>query len=312
MSVILLILKIIGWILLTLPALFLLIVFLVLVVPVRYRTDGSIEENIRVQGKVHWLLHILSFGFSYNEEGFSYTLKLFGKRIALGEKLEDEEEEPDADSTDTAVHETKAGVENILPSDSKMQRRDVSVKDAAEANEKKDSKDGTDTKEQTSIVRKNIEETDSEKVSFGQRITSKFHDITNKIKGIRGKLADLSGQAGKIKAALTDEHNRNSVSAIWQELKYLLKHSRFRKIDTELNFALWEPSATGQALGILAMFPAIYQYDIGIYPDFEADKTYVKGTFLVKGHIRLVHVLISGIRLLKERDIRNFIKKFFK
>ena len=91
MSVILLILKIIGWILLTLPALFLLIVFLVLVVPVRYRTDGSIEENIRVQGKMHWLLHILSFGFSYNEEGFSYTLKLFGKRIALGEKLEDEE-----------------------------------------------------------------------------------------------------------------------------------------------------------------------------------------------------------------------------
>ena len=312
MSVILLILKIIGWILLTLPALFLLIVFLVLVVPVRYRTDGSIEENIRVQGKVHWLLHILSFGFSYNEEGFSYTLKLFGKRIALGEKLEDEEEEPDADSTDTAVHETKAEVENILPSDSKMQRRDVSVKDAAEANEKKDSKDGTDTKEQTSIVRKNIDETDSEKVSFGQRITSKFHDITNKIKGIRGKLADLSGQAGKIKAALTDEQNRNSVSAIWKELKYLLKHSRFRKIDTELNFALWEPSATGQALGILAMFPAIYQYDIGIYPDFEADKTYVKGTFLVKGHIRLVHVLISGIRLLKERDIRNFIKKFFK
>ena len=298
MSVILLILKIIGWILLTLPALFLLIVFLVLVVPVRYRTDGSIEENIRVQGKMHWLLHILSFGFSYNEEGFSYTLKLFGKRIALGEKLEDEEEEPDADSTDTAVHETKAEVENILPSDSKMQRQDVSVKDAAEANEKKDSKDGTDTKEQTSIVRKNIDETDS--------------DITNKIKGIRGKLADLSGQAGKIKAALTDEHNRNSVSAIWKELKYLLKHSRFRKIDTELNFALWEPSATGQALGILAMFPAIYQYDIGIYPDFEADKTYVKGTFLVKGHIRLVHVLISGIRLLKERDIRNFIKKFFK
>ena len=132
------------------------------------------------------------------------------------------------------------------------------------------------------------------------------------ITGIRGKLADLSGQAGKIKAALTDEHNRNSVSAIWKELKYLLKHSRFRKIDTELNFALWEPSATGQALGLLAMFPAIYQSDIGIYPDFEADKTYVKGTFLVKGHIRLVHVLISGIRLLKERDIRNFIKKFFK
>lgn len=328
MSVILLILKIIGWILLTLLALFLLLVFLVLFVPVRYRTDGSIEENIRVQGKVHWLLHILSFGFAYNEDGFSYTLRLFGKRIALGEKLEDEEEEPDADSADAAVHETEEKDGNVSLSSVKemteqqknssendiaeLQRKDVSVKDAAEADEKKDSKDGTDTKEQISVARKNIEETYSEKISFGQKITSKFHDITNKIKGIRGKLADLSGQAGKIKAALTDEHNRNSVSVIWRELKYLLKHSRFRKIDTELKFALWEPSATGQALGILAMFPAIYQYDIGIYPDFEADKTYVKGTFLVKGHIRLVHVLISGIRLLKERDIRNLIKKFFK
>ena len=72
MSVILLILKIIGWILLTLLAIFLLIVFLVLFVPVRYRTDGSIEENIRVQGKVHWLLHILTFDGCFPEIFLAY------------------------------------------------------------------------------------------------------------------------------------------------------------------------------------------------------------------------------------------------
>ena len=59
MSVILLILKIIGWILLTLPALFLLIVFLVLVVPVRYRTDrkypGSGESALAASYSVVWL-----------------------------------------------------------------------------------------------------------------------------------------------------------------------------------------------------------------------------------------------------------------
>lgn len=152
---------------------------------------------------MHCCFIFCRLAFLINEEGFSYTLKLFGKRYRSGGEAGDEEEEPDADSTDTAVHETKAEVENILPSDSKMQRQDVSVKDAAEANEKKDSKDGTDTKEQTSIVRKNIDETDSEKVSFGQRITSKFHDITNKIKGIRGKLADLS-RAGRKNKGCTD------------------------------------------------------------------------------------------------------------
>ena len=310
MSVILLILKIIGWILLTLLALFLLIVFLVLFVPVRYRTEGSIEENIRVQGKVHWLLHILSFGFSYNEDGFSYTLRLFGKRISLGEKLEDEEEEPDADSTDPAVHETEEKDGHAVLSDSEVQQPKAEdgnavLLDSKVQQQDTGSKDRIELQEKDSSVKEMPE-------AGEQKISAKFSNIGKTIKGIREKISDLFHQTEKIKAALTDEHNRNSVSVIWRELKYLLKHSRFRKIDTELNFALWEPSATGQALGVLAMFPSIYQYDIGIYPDFEADKTYVKGTFLVKGHIRVVHVLISGIRMLKERDIRNLIKKFFK
>ena len=327
MSVILLILKIIGWILLTLLALFLLIVFLVLFVPVRYRTEGSIEENIRVQGKVHWLLHILSFGFSYNEDGFSYTLRLFGKRISLGEKLEDEEEEPDADSTDPAVHETEEKDGHAVLSDSEVQQPKAEDGNAVLLDSKVQqpkAEDGNavllDSKVQQqdtgSKDRIELQEKDSsvkEMPEAGeQKISAKFSNIGKTIKGIREKISDLFHQTEKIKAALTDEHNRNSVSVIWRELKYLLKHSRFRKIDTELNFALWEPSATGQALGVLAMFPSVYQYDIGIYPDFEADKTYVKGTFLVKGHIRVVHVLISGIRMLKERDIRNLIKKFFK
>ena len=310
MSVILLILKIIGWILLTLLALFLLIVFLVLFVPVRYRTEGSIEENILVQGKVHWLLHILSFGFSYNEDGFSYTLRLFGKRISLGEKLEDEEEEPDADSTDPAVHETEEKDGHAVLSDSEVQQPKAEdghavLLDSKVQQQDTGSKDRIELQEKDSSVKEMPE-------AGEQKISAKFSNIGKTIKGIREKISDLFHQTEKIKAALTDEHNRNSVSVIWRELKYLLKHSRFRKIDTELNFALWEPSATGQALGVLAMFPSVYQYDIGIYPDFEADKTYVKGTFLVKGHIRVVHVLISGIRMLKERDIRNLIKKFFK
>lgn len=310
MSVILLILKIIGWILLTLLALFLLIVFLILFVPVRYRTEGSIEKNIRVQGKVHWLLHILSFGFSYNEDGFSYTLRLFGKHISLGEKLEDEEEEPDADSTDLAVHETEEKDGNAVLSDSEVQQPKAEDGNAVLLDSKVQQQ-GTGSKDRIELQEKDSSVKEMPEAGE-QKISAKFSNIGKTIKGIREKISDLFHQTEKIKAALTDEHNRNSVSVIWRELKYLLKHSRFRKIDTELNFALWEPSATGQALGVLTMFPSIYQYDIGIYPDFEADKTYVKGTFLVKGHIRVVHVLISGIRMLKERDIRNLIKKFFK
>lgn len=311
MSVVLLILKIIGWILLTLLTFFLLIVLLVLLVPVRYRMEGIIEENVRIEGKVHWMLHILSFMYSYNEEGLSYKLKLFGRNISLGEKMEDKAEETIADSTDVAVHEKKTEDENGIFSDIKKQQQDAESKNTAEL-QQKDSKDDTQTTELDSAAQRNTEKTSSGKISPGQKITGKFHSAIEKIKGVRRKWENLSDRSGKIKDVLTDEHNRNSVSVVWREIKYLLKHSRFRKINTELNFALWEPSATGQALGVLAMFPAVYQYDVGIYPDFEADKAYMEGTFFVKGHIRLIHVLISGIRLLKERDIRNLIKKVFK
>lgn len=288
MSVILLILKIIGWILLTLFLLLLVVVFLVLFVPVRYRAEGSVEESVRIQGKVHWLLYLLSIDFSYGEDGFSYESKIFGKHIS-SEKNQEDEEDPEDESD-------KDGTEKIAAIDEK-----TVAKDDMEISEQES---GTD--------RQTLKHAASEKSSFRQKITEKFHDFCDAVRGIREKISDLFRQAEKIKAVLTDEQNHKVVSVIWKELKYLLKHSRFRKIDAELNFALWEPSATGQALGVIAMFPAFYQYDIGIYPDFEADKTYVKGTFLVKGHIRLVHVLISGIRLVKERDIRNLIKKIFK
>ena len=89
MSVILLILKIIGWILLTLFLLLLVVVFLVLFVPVRYRAEGSVEESVWIQGKVHWLLYLLSIDFSYGEDGFSYESKIFGKHISSEKKQED-------------------------------------------------------------------------------------------------------------------------------------------------------------------------------------------------------------------------------
>lgn len=288
MSVILLILKIIGWILLTLFLLLLVAVFLVLFVPVRYRAEGSVEESVRIQGKVHWMLYLLSIDFSYGEDGFSYESKIFGKHISSEKKQEDEEEPEDESDKD--------GTEKIAAIDEK-----TVAKDDMEISEQES---GTD--------RQTLKHAAPEKSSFRQKITEKFHDFCDAVRGIREKISDLFRQAEKIKAVLTDEQNHKAFSVIWKELMYLLKHSRFRKIDAELNFALWEPSATGQALGVIAMFPAFYQYDIGIYPDFEADKTYVKGTFLVKGHIRLVHVLISGIRLVKERDIRNLIKMIFK
>ena len=125
-------------------------------------------------------------------------------------------------------------------------------------------------------------------------------------------LKQLPEKIEDIKKLLTDETNKKSVSLVWKELKYLLHHSGFRKIKTDLTFSMGDPAVTGQTLGVLCMFPMLYRYEINIFPDFEAEHIYIKGTYLIKGHIRLLHFLLSGIRLWKEKDFRRFVKQIMK
>ncbi len=60
------------------------------------------------------------------------------------------------------------------------------------------------------------------------------------------------------------------------------------------------------------MFPMLYQYEVSVVPDFESEQWYLRGTFEIKGHARLVHVLRSGILLWKEKEVRRFVNRMMK
>lgn len=72
---------------------------------------------------------------------------------------------------------------------------------------------------------------------------------------IRKKLTGFKEFVVKVKEIVTDTKNQYAVRRLWEELLYLLKHFGFRKIHTELTFALADPALTGQVLGILCMMP---------------------------------------------------------
>ncbi len=110
------------------------------------------------------------------------------------------------------------------------------------------------------------------------------------------------------KQQLTDEHNKSVLNKLIAELRYLLRHFKFRKIKTNLLFSAGDPALTGQIFGILCMIPVLYQYEFQLVPDFESDTPYIKGTFLIAGRIRLVHVLITVLRLLFDEEVRIRIK----
>ena len=68
MTVLLTILKGIGWILLGILGLILLTVLTVLLVPIRYRADGVWNDDKYVRARVTWLLHLLSLRVTYEKE----------------------------------------------------------------------------------------------------------------------------------------------------------------------------------------------------------------------------------------------------
>jgi hypothetical protein len=120
--------------------------------------------------------------------------------------------------------------------------------------------------------------------------------------------SDSEPLAGQLKQFFTSEKNRNLLKKIFRKLKYLGKHAAPKMIRTNLEFSLGEPDKTGLLVGGLSLIPLIYQYEIGCYPDFESDKPYLSGSFHITGHIRLVHVAVTAVSLLMNKQFRVLLK----
>lgn len=292
MTVVLWILKIIGIILLCLLGLLFVLLTVVLFVPVRYRIQGEVKEKeTQIHIRASWLCHVISFLGDYVDGTFDYILKIFGVRKEFGgsdEETSSEVEEQDDETVETEIS-TKA---EEIP-----QETAEGVAEAGEAGKPGESTERISGKK-------------SKKRSFCSKISSKLKKIRETVKKIWDFIVHLPQKFDKIKEVVTDAGNKNALSLTWRELRYLLRHFKFRKIHTDLEFSAGDPALTGKILGGIAVIPAFYRYDMHIYPDFASDTFYVRGTFDIKGRIRLIHLLCSVIRLLKEKDVRRVLSQF--
>lgn len=108
---------------------------------------------------------------------------------------------------------------------------------------------------------------------------------------------------------LCDAGNHRALRHVFAEIKYLLKHLGPRRVHADVNFSLGDPANTGYATAALSICPFSYGKDCHIFPDFEAEQIYLRGWLDLRGHARALHVLIAGLRLLCDKDIRKVIKK---
>lgn len=317
MAVLLLILKIIGIILLILLGLILLILAVVLFVPVRYQVSGSIGEKTTARIAVTWLLHAVSWRAAYEEEGFSSQLRIFGI-TRKGKKPDDGEPGEDDREDDIEEPKERSAAEDTLtdgeqktagtPADGEKETAGISV----DGEQKTDGALAGGQQKTAGILDDGPAVLGKQRGGLFRRIWERirafFAGLVRKLRQFRAGIKEALKKIKDVRTFLTDERHREVLPLIFTELKYLLTHFKFRRIRTDLTFSMGDPALTGQVLGGLCVLPFLYRYQVQVYPNFEAENTYVTGTFDIKGRARGLHIAVSAVRLLGKKEFRIWLK----
>ena len=309
MHIILFILKILGILLLAVLGILFFLLLLILFVPVRYSVEGKMEKDFQFefQGKIHWLLHFLSFRFSWLEDGFSGTFRILGIRMRQKKERTKDLEEEIGNHLDEGLEEA----EEVEEAESSEEPELTALELSDPIEESK-----TDIVEPSGQNSKNrespYERKKGRKKNFFQKLTNAWEAIRHTVLRFCDAVRNFKIKFQEVKEILSDEANQRVVKKAFGELKYLFRHFKFRKIYTNLTFSFGDPAVTGQVLGLLCMIPVLYRYDFHLYPDFESENLYAEGRFQFSGKIRLIHLLVVVFRMIANHDVREFGKKILK
>lgn len=139
--------------------------------------------------------------------------------------------------------------------------------------------------------------------------TSPAAEAPKKKKRKKSSFADrikrICEKASSLRETVEDEENQKAVRLLISRVKYLLHHLRFRRFEGRLAFGFEDPAAVGRMLAVLSLFYPLYGECFTITPVF--DHTLFEGEIALKGHVRLIHILIAGIQLMMNKKIRGLV-----
>ena len=119
------------------------------------------------------------------------------------------------------------------------------------------------------------------------------------------RIKRICEKASSFRETVEDEENQKAVRLLISRVKYLLHHLRFRKFEGQLAFGFEDPATVGRMLAVLSLFYPLYGECFTITPVF--DHTMFEGEIALKGHVRLIHILIAGIQLMMNKKIRGLV-----
>lgn len=331
------ILKVIGLVLLFLLLLLLLLLGLVLLVPIRYAGAGHKGEeatDYAAHIDLSWLLHMVQLHAGITPAGLAYSLRILcfhlgdrrkpdtpadnvsdeaSSRSEEATATEDTAVDPSDDvelqDEDTATEEKQPPEESVNVPESKAEASERAAAQTAEVDsiELKNSTTPEQQKE-TKTVADETPTSDIDQESETKR-TSPAGEAPKKKKRKKSSFADrikrICEKASSLRETVEDEENQKAVRLLISRVKYLLHHLRFRKFEGQLAFGFEDPATVGRMLAVLSLFYPLYGECFTITPVF--DHTLFEGEIALKGHVRLIHILIAGIQLMMNKKIRGLV-----
>ena len=298
MSILFLILKIIG-ILILIPIVLLLIL---LIFPICYQIEGDFDgKSPKAQIKVSWAVIFLRAKAFYEEE-LNFGIRIFGIPIYDSRKehwsVFGEHKEKDK-KKDKKKHKKRPDSKK-KQNNKKTNKKRVEKKKSTYPSE--DVFDLTwDEKSEDKISESKIEKTtDKEKEFFGKRIVNFLKKCYNRCKNFITKISKITNKMEMIGDLFEDEDIIDAVKRIKRYGVNGVKLLLPQKLNAKITFGFEDPYYTGKVLGWTAALIPIYGDHIDITPDFE--KRILKGELKIKGRIRRYKILYLLWKVYKDKD----------
>jgi Protein of unknown function (DUF2953). len=339
-SIILLILKIIGIILLLLIGLLVAILLIVLLVPIRYcvRAEHG-EENLYINAKVNWLLHLLGANISHMDGILHIRVRVLW--FTLFDNLKPRIKKGDHKSSRKQSKRKKVRNSKHRKNSKRKQSEDTldgnvwePIDNSAFYQSFKNKEDKEHNSENLTVPEIHIEEPteivdqsenvipdyeETEKSRFDKiknqlnKIKIKFIRIKDKMiaffKGIKAKIIKwyetvrtIRHKISLISDFIKDEFNKEGFRVTLLSIKKLLKHILPTRLKAKIIFGTGDPCSTGQALGAIGVVYSFLGDKVQIIPDFENKR--LEGNLNARGRIRLVTVLLIVIKLILDKRFK--------
>lgn len=286
------VLKILGILLAAVLGILLFLMVLVLFVPVRYQADAGLGEETRVSAKISWLLHVFGVQVRYMEGTLSVKLRLLwflsfplypAKEKRAGQQKEKKKKEKRKEK-------------------SKQKEAPLSDAETAEKKERSDIPETGDANiaAPVAVPKRKTNSRMEKRPGILEKLKYTFRMICVKITDIRANWKYYTDMLKK-------EEVKNAFSLCRRQLMGLLRHAAPRKLSGDLTIGLEDSAMTGQLYGLYCALGCLHRYRIAVTPDFE--QKILKGTIRLRGHVRGIHLLILGLKLLFDKNIRYLIKE---